>query len=164
MGLTGPLFDVFDFTVSGQDLILLGGGLFLLAKSTHEIHNNLEGAEIRETDEKMIYTAIFVCVIVQIAIIDIVFSLDLVITAVIMMMFLAKAIGEFVDEDPTIKILAFSFLFLIGFKLMTRVGAAYSERQYLLRHGVLGCGRNDQYPYPKRFGIGTTQTKYVCLG
>ena len=115
MGLTQPLFSVLDFTVTGRDIILLGGGLFLLAKSTHEIHNNLEGAAVSETGEKMVYTATFASVIMQIAIIDIVFSLDSVITAVglvdhlsIMviaiviavgvMMFSAKAIGDFVDE------------------------------------------------------------------
>lgn len=148
MGLTEPLFEVFDFTVSGRDLILLGGGLFLLAKSVHEIHNNLEGATISETGEKMVYTATFASVIVQIAIIDIVFSLDSVITAVglvdhlsimviaiitavIVMMFSAKAIGEFVDEHPTIKILALSFLILIGFTLMAEGLGQHIPKGYI---------------------------------
>ncbi|MDT8311990.1 MAG: TerC family protein [Methylophaga sp.] len=148
MGLTEPLFEVFDYTVSGRDLILLGGGLFLLAKSTHEIHNNLEGAVVSETGEKMVYTATFASVIVQIAIIDIVFSLDSVITAVglvdqlsIMviaiviavglMMFSAKAIGEFVDEHPTIKILALSFLILIGFTLMAEGLGQHIPKGYI---------------------------------
>ncbi len=148
MGLTEPLFSVFDYTVTGRDIILLGGGLFLLAKSTHEIHNNLEGAAVSETGEKMVYTATFASVIVQIAIIDIVFSLDSVITAVglvdhlsIMviaiviavgvMMFSAKAIGDFVDEHPTIKILALSFLILIGFALMAEGMGLHIPKGYI---------------------------------
>lgn len=148
MGLTEPLFSVFDYTVTGRDIILLGGGLFLLAKSTHEIHNNLEGAAVSETGEKMVYTATFASVIMQIAIIDIVFSLDSVITAVglvdhlsIMviaiviavgvMMFSAKAIGEFVDEHPTIKILALSFLILIGFALMAEGLGLHIPKGYI---------------------------------
>lgn len=148
MGLTEPLFEVFDFTVSGRDLILLGGGLFLLAKSTHEIHNNLEGEVVSETGEKMLYTAGFASIIVQIAIIDIVFSLDSVITAVglvdhlsimviaiitavLVMMFSAKAIGEFVDEHPTIKILALSFLILIGFTLMAEGLGLHIPKGYI---------------------------------
>lgn len=148
MGLTEPLFEVFDFTVSGRDLILLGGGLFLLAKSTHEIHNNLEGEVVSETGGKMLYTAGFASIIVQIAIIDIVFSLDSVITAVglvdhlsimviaiitavLVMMFSAKAIGEFVDEHPTIKILALSFLILIGFTLMAEGLGLHIPKGYI---------------------------------
>ena len=148
MGLTQPLFSVLDFTVTGRDIILLGGGLFLLAKSTHEIHNNLEGAAVSETGEKMVYTATFASVIMQIAIIDIVFSLDSVITAVglvnhlsIMviaiiiavgvMMFSAKAIGDFVDEHPTIKILALSFLILIGFALMAEGMGLHIPKGYI---------------------------------
>ena len=148
MGLTEPLFSVFDYTVTGRDIILLGGGLFMLAKSTHEIHNNLEGAAVSETGEKMVYTATFASVIVQIAIIDIVFSMDSVITAVglvdhlsIMviaiviavgvMMFSAKAIGDFVDEHPTIKILALSFLILIGFALMAEGMGLHIPKGYI---------------------------------
>ncbi len=148
MGLTQPLFSVLDFTVTGRDIILLGGGLFLLAKSTHEIHNNLEGAAVSETGEKMVYTATFASVIMQIAIIDIVFSLDSVITAIglvdhlsIMviaiiiavgvMMFSAKAIGDFVDEHPTIKILALSFLILIGFALMAEGMGLHIPKGYI---------------------------------
>ena len=122
--------------------------LCLLAKSTHEIHNNLEGAAVSETGEKMVYTATFASVIMQIAIIDIVFSLDSVITAVglvdhlsIMviaiiiavgvMMFSAKAIGDFVDEHPTIKILALSFLILIGFALMAEGMGLHIPKGYI---------------------------------
>ena len=132
MSLTQPLFSVFAKTISGRDIILLGGGLFLLAKSTHEIHNNLEGAGEEERSGK---AAGFAGVLIQIAIIDIVFSLDSVITAVglaqhltIMvlaivisvgvMMFAAAAISDFVETHPTIKMLALSFLLLVGFTLM----------------------------------------------
>lgn len=132
MSLTQPLFAVFAKTISGRDIILLGGGLFLLAKSTHEIHNNLEGADEQERGSK---AAGFAGVLIQIAIIDIVFSLDSVITAVglaqhltIMvlaivisvgvMMFAAAAISDFVETHPTIKMLALSFLLLVGFTLM----------------------------------------------
>ncbi len=136
MGLTDTLFTLFDHAVSGRDLILIGGGLFLLAKSTHEIHNSLEGEEEQHGSSA---SASFMMILVQIAILDIVFSLDSVITAVgladhisvmvlaivisvVIMMLSAKAIGEFVDSHPTIKILALSFLILVG---MTLVGEGF---------------------------------------
>lgn len=132
MGLTKPLFSVLQFAFSGRDLILLGGGLFLLAKSTLEIHHALEGTEEQKKGTK---AATFGAIITQIAVIDIVFSLDSVITAVglveqvsvmiiavviavLVMLFAAKSIGEFVDAHPTIKMLALSFLMLIGFTLI----------------------------------------------
>ncbi|MDN7129987.1 TerC family protein [Pseudidiomarina sp. 1APR75-15] len=132
MGLTETLFSVFSFDFSGRDLILFFGGLFLLGKSTLEIHHSLEGVEEHKTAGK---TATFAAIITQIAVIDIVFSLDSVITAVglvdyvavmiiavvvavLVMMLAAKAIGDFVDSHPTIKMLALSFLILIGFTLM----------------------------------------------
>jgi predicted tellurium resistance membrane protein TerC len=132
MSLTGGLFSVFDMEISGRDIILLLGGLFLLAKSTHEIHANLEGPEDTQVAAK---TAGFTSVLIQIAIIDLVFSLDSVITAVGMadhvqvmviaiviavgvMMVAARAIGEFVDRHPTIKMLALSFLILVGVTLI----------------------------------------------
>jgi predicted tellurium resistance membrane protein TerC len=132
MTLTAPLFTVFGKEVSGRDLILIGGGLFLLWKSVHEIHNSLEG---EEEDEAVAVAATFSAVIIQIAIVDIVFSLDSVITAVGMvkeievmataviisvgvMLFAAGPIGEFVDRHPTIKMLALSFLILVGVALI----------------------------------------------
>jgi predicted tellurium resistance membrane protein TerC len=132
IGLTRPMFSVFDHPVSGRDLILLLGGLFLLGKSTWEIHENLEGAGIHSAPHA---GASFVGVIIQIMLLDIVFSLDSVITAVGMvrqipvmiaaivlaigvMLFAARPIAEFVDHHPTIKILALSFLLLIGFSLV----------------------------------------------
>jgi len=132
MRLTEPLFTVFSYAVSGRDLILVGGGLFLIAKSTSEIHSSLEGEDEVASGGRA-YS--FMATIVQIAIIDIVFSLDSVITAVglashvpvmvlaIMaavgvMMFAAKPIGDFVDEHPTVKMLALSFLIMVGMALI----------------------------------------------
>ena len=121
MRLQQTLFSVLEVDISGRDLILIGGGLFLLAKATLEIHHSLEGAANGEHEVKH---AGFVSVIVQIGLIDIVFSLDSVITAVGLaddvgvMMFAAGAIGRFVDDHPTIKMLALSFLVLIGVALI----------------------------------------------
>jgi predicted tellurium resistance membrane protein TerC len=135
MRLTSPLFDVWTFKVTGRALILIGGGLFLLYKAVMEIHNALEGAEGEDAGAAGAAGASFAGVLVQIAIIDIVFSLDSVITAVGMadnvtvmvlailaavavMMFAAKPIGDFVDAHPTIKMLALSFLILVGVALI----------------------------------------------
>ncbi|MCB1138685.1 MAG: TerC family protein [Leptospiraceae bacterium] len=143
MGLTKALFNVADFLsfldasatwaeISGRDLILLGGGLFLLAKATMEIHGKLEGEE-GHADAKV--KGNFAGTLVQIMLLDIVFSLDSVITAVGMasqlwvmiaavviavgvMMISATAVSNFVNEHPTVKILALSFLLLIGFSLV----------------------------------------------
>lgn len=138
IGLVEPLFTVWGQSVSGKDLVLLIGGLFLIAKSTHEIHNSLEGEE--GTAVKKGYSS-FAGVIVQIVLLDIVFSLDSVITAVgmisdqygpngiwimitavvisiIAMMAFAGPIGEFVHKHPTLKMLALSFLLLIGVMLV----------------------------------------------
>ena len=130
--LTAPLFGILGQEVSGRDLILILGGLFLIAKSTHEIHNKLEGEEGHSSAR---VRSSFAAVIVQILLLDIVFSLDSVITAVGMaehlwvmitavvlavavMMVSANAIGDFVESHPTVKILALSFLLLIGMALL----------------------------------------------
>ena len=135
MGLTAPLFSVIGQEISGRDLILIGGGLFLLWKSVHEIHASLEGPGDAAAGAASAGAATFGSVITQIAVIDIVFSLDSVITAVGMtnnlsvmiaavlvsvgvMMVAAKPIGEFVDAHPTVKILALSFLVLVGVTLI----------------------------------------------
>lgn len=132
IGLTEPLFRVFGQEVSGRDLVLLVGGLFLIGKSTHEIHGSLEGEE-GEASRK-VYGG-FTGVIIQIMLLDIVFSLDSVITAVgmvsnlwimiaavvvsiIAMMLFAGSIGAFVQRHPTIKMLALAFLLLIGVTLI----------------------------------------------
>ncbi len=132
MGLTTPWFALFDHDFSGRDLILITGGLFLMAKSTLEIHEKLEGEESEGTTRA---ATSFMSVIIQIAILDVVFSLDSVITAIGMadqvwvmataiiiavgvMMASSGAISEFIDEHPTIKILALSFLLLVGVMLI----------------------------------------------
>jgi predicted tellurium resistance membrane protein TerC len=132
MKLTAPLFTVLKQEISGRDIILITGGLFLLWKSTMEIHDSLEGAKEGEAERGR---AGFAATLVQIAVLDIVFSLDSVITAVglanevvvmiiavvlavIVMMFSSGAIGDFVDRHPTIKMLALSFLVLIGVTLI----------------------------------------------
>jgi len=134
MSLTKPLFTLMEHAVSGRDLILIFGGMFLLAKSTHEIHNKLEGEEhAAQAGGKA--KASFFSIIVQIMILDIVFSLDSVITAVGMsdsiaimvlaviiavgfMMVFAGAISRFVHKHPTVKMLALAFLLLIGVTLI----------------------------------------------
>lgn len=133
MRLTAPLFELLNQEISGRDLILIGGGLFLLVKSTLEIHKSLEA---QEADPKAGTLAVsFAGVLVQITLLDIVFSLDSVITAiglanrvsvmviaiviaVLVMMLAAKSINEFIDAHPTIKMLALSFLILIGVALV----------------------------------------------
>ncbi|EEF57561.1 TerC family protein [Pedosphaera parvula] len=130
--LTTPLFTVLGHGVSGRDLILIAGGLFLLGKSTHEIHDKLEGEDGEVTNR---IAPKFAAVIVQIMLLDIVFSLDSVITAVgmvkqlpvmiaavivamIFMLFFSKYISDFIDKHPTLKMLALSFLILIGCALV----------------------------------------------
>jgi predicted tellurium resistance membrane protein TerC len=130
--LTAPLFTVFGNEISGRDLILILGGLFLIAKSTHEIHDKLEG---EEAEHRAKAAKSFGSIMIQIMILDLVFSLDSVITAVgmvdeipimvaaviiaiIFMMLFAKTIGEFVEGHPTVKMLALSFLLLIGMALV----------------------------------------------
>jgi predicted tellurium resistance membrane protein TerC len=129
MGLTRPLFEVLSHEVSGRDLILILGGLFLVAKATHEIHDKLEGPEGELT--KAAAAASYRSVILQILALDIVFSLDSVITAVGMarsvvvmiaaivaavgvMLVFAGAVSDFIERHPTTKMLALSFLLLIG--------------------------------------------------
>ncbi len=132
IGLTEPLFAVLGRAVSGRDLILIGGGLFLLAKSTHEIHDKLEGDDGRASQRVL---PSFASVIIQILLLDVVFSLDSVITAVgmveqlgvmiaavviavVIMLLSAETISAYVSRHPTIKILALSFLLLIGLALI----------------------------------------------
>ncbi len=145
MSLVSTLFTVFENDISGRDLILIFGGLFLLAKSTHEIHNSLEVAEV---DDAATGSASFVSVLVQIALLDVVFSFDSVITAVGMvshvsimaiaiiisvgvMLLAAGKIGTFVDEHPTIKVLSLAFLLLIGMTLVAEGFDAHIPKGYI---------------------------------
>ncbi|MDJ0876932.1 MAG: TerC family protein [Desulfobacterales bacterium] len=153
MRLSQPLFALFSHSFSGRDLILIGGGLFLLIKSTFEIHNSLEGETHGQGQGT---TAGFFQVLVQITLLDIVFSLDSVITAVglaqhlpvmilaiviavLVMMFSAKPIGDFVDEHPTIKILALSFLLLVGFTLVVEGMGLHIPKGYIYFAMAFSC-------------------------
>ena len=145
IGLTKPLFAVMGHEISGRDLVLIAGGLFLLAKSTHEIHQKLEGDE-GETSARV--KPSFVSVIVQILLLDVVFSLDSVITAVgmvdevwimiaavvvavIFMMVFAGPISNFVERHPTVKMLALSFLLLIGVTLLAEGFDQHISKGYI---------------------------------
>ncbi|MBB3063323.1 TerC family protein [Microbulbifer rhizosphaerae] len=154
MGLTEPLFSILGEEISGRDIILIGGGLFLLAKATHEIHNSLEGVEGKGTT---VAAASFGMVLVQIAILDIVFSLDSVITAVglvkeisimaiaivlavLVMMLAAKPIGDFVDRHPTVKMLALSFLIMVGLTLIVEGFDVHVPKGYIYFAMVFSVG------------------------
>jgi predicted tellurium resistance membrane protein TerC len=143
--LTRPLFTALGHGVTGRDLILIGGGLFLLAKSTIEIHERLEGEEGHSSRRVL---ASFVTVIIQIMLLDIVFSLDSVITAVGMvddlwvmiaavitsvaiMMMAAEPISAFVHKHPTVKMLALSFLLLIGMSLLLEGFGQHIPKGYI---------------------------------
>jgi len=145
MGLTAPLFTVLSQDISGRDLILLLGGLFLIGKSTHEIHDKLEGHEGQGSAR---VAASFTAVIVQILLLDIVFSLDSVITAVGMaehvsvmilavviavgvMLVSAGTISDFVERHPTVKMLALSFLLLIGVSLIAEGFDQHISKGYI---------------------------------
>lgn len=145
VGLTDELFSIFDRGFSGKDLILLAGGLFLIAKATMELHDKLEG---EEHTQEVKGTVTFGSVIGQILLLDIVFSIDSVITAVGMtehlpvmiaavvisigvMMASASSIAGFVETHPTIKILALSFLILIGFTLVAEGFHVHVPKGYI---------------------------------
>jgi predicted tellurium resistance membrane protein TerC len=145
IGLTAPLFSVAGHPISGRDIILIGGGLFLLAKATYEIHDKLEGEEGHASAKT---AATFASVILQIMALDIVFSLDSVITAVgmveeiwimvaavvvavLIMMVAAEPISAFVEDHPTVKILALSFLLLIGVSLVAEGFGTHIPKGYI---------------------------------
>ena len=145
MRLTEPLFSVLGHAISGRDLILVGGGLFLLVKATLEIHNRMAGAAATAATDEV---PSFASVLVQIALLDVVFSLDSVITAVGMadhisimviavvlavgvMMIAADPISEFVEDNPTVKMLALSFLLLIGFTLVAEGTGRHIPKGYI---------------------------------
>ena len=145
MGLTAQLVTLFGREITGRDLILIGGGLFLIAKSTHEIHLKLEGDDEHASGRKAVS---FGSVIFQILLLDIVFSLDSVITAVGMadhlavmivavviavavMMMAARVVSDFVDKHPTVKMLALSFLLLIGMSLIGEGWGQHIPKGYI---------------------------------
>jgi predicted tellurium resistance membrane protein TerC len=149
MKLTTPLFELFAHAFSGRDLIMLAGGLFLIAKSTHEVHNSLEGTH-ETVSTNQVAQANLTAILIQIALIDMIFSLDSVITAVGMardvsvmiiaviisvgiMMFSAKAIGDFVEQHPTFKMLALSFLILVGVALLGEGLGFHIPKGYIYR-------------------------------
>lgn len=146
MRLTNPLFSVLGQAFSGRDLILLGGGLFLIAKATWEIHDKLEGHEAAAEERRA--PASFGAVLIQIALLDIIFSLDSVITAlgmarhiavmiaavvaaIAVMMIFAEAISGFIERRPTMKMLALSFLILIGVMLVIEGLGQHVDKGYI---------------------------------
>ena len=146
IGLTAPLFSIFGHEISGRDLILIGGGLFLLWKSTFEIHDRLEGEEHAAGTGRV--AASFGAVIAQILALDVVFSLDSVITAVgmvdelpvmvaavviavLVMLISSGAISAFVNRHPTVKMLALSFLLLIGMSLVAEGWELHIPKGYI---------------------------------
>jgi len=150
VGMVEPLFTlpVLDKPISGRDLILIGGGLFLIWKSTGEIHGSLEGEDEAHAGPGAKAKAAFASIILQIMVIDLVFSLDSIITAVGMvdhlgvmvaaviaavgvMLFAAKPIGEFVDRHPSVKVLALAFLVMVGMALTAEAFDAHVPKGYI---------------------------------
>lgn len=142
---TKPLFTVWEWEISGRDLILLAGGIFLLFKSTMEIHHKMEGEEAHTEDKK---TKSFFSAIVQIVLLDIIFSFDSILTAIgltdeiilmiiavtisiVVMMIFSKNISDFISKHPTLEILALSFLILIGFMLMIEALGYHVPKGYI---------------------------------
>ncbi len=147
IGLTAPLFELFGYPFSGRDLILIGGGLFLIYKATKEIHEKLEG-EDHSTSDATPKKVSFASVLTQIVLLDIVFSLDSVLTAIGMaehvevmmvaviislgvMLLLSKTIGDFVMRHPTVKMLALSFLLMIGVTLIAEGFQTHIPKGYI---------------------------------
>ena len=148
VGLTQPWFTILGEAISGRDIILIVGGLFLVAKATHEIHQGLEGGGSHEPSAQGVVAANVGTVLWQITVLDIVFSLDSVITAVglvdyisimaiaiilavTMMLFAAKPIGEFVDRHPTVRMLALAFLILVGVTLFVEGFDVHVPKGYI---------------------------------
>lgn len=146
MGLTAPLFTLLGHVVSGRDVVLLTGGLFLLAKATHEIHDKLEGPPPGEGADRAVRS--YAGAVIQILLLDVVFSLDSVITAVGMaqhltvmiaaiviavgvMLWFAGPVSAFVSAHPTVQMLAFSFLLLVGIFLMAEGMHKHIDRGYI---------------------------------
>jgi predicted tellurium resistance membrane protein TerC len=147
IGFTEPVFSVFELDISGRDLILMAGGLFLLAKSTSEIHHKVEGEEVSQQGVRG-PTASFARIITQIVLLDMVFSFDSILTAVgltqqvtimiiavvisiVVMMAFAGRISDFINKHPTLQILALSFLILIGFMLVVEGFHVHVPKGYI---------------------------------
>src|SRR4051794_14394843 len=171
MGLTHPLFTVAHFAVTGRGMILTAGGLFLLVKSTHEIHDRIEGEDLHRRAR---VPSTLLSVLIQIILLDVVFSLDSVITAVgmvdeiavmiiavilsvIVMMVFAGPVSRFVDRHPTVKMLALSFLLLIGVNLIAEgvgfhipKGYIYFAMAFAVFVEMLNLKIRGQKPKPRR--------------
>ena len=171
MGLTHPLFTVAHFAVTGRGMILTAGGLFLLVKSTHEIHDRIEGEDLHRQAR---VPSTLLSVLIQITLLDVVFSLDSVITAVgmvdeiavmiiavilsvIVMMVFAGQVSRFVDRHPTVKMLALSFLLLIGVNLIAEgvgfhipKGYIYFAMAFAVFVEMLNLKIRGQKPKPRR--------------
>src|SRR6516162_46849 len=147
MGLTAPLFTVFRMGISWRDIILIGGGMFLIAKATHEIHSEVEARE-SAIDATAATTEVFVWIVLQLVVIDLVFSLDSILTAIgmaedlevmiaavviamVVMYAAANPVGAFIAEHPTTKMLALAFLVLIGVALMADGFEFHIPRGYI---------------------------------
>ena len=148
VGLTAPLFSLFGMAISWRDIILIGGGAFLIAKATHEIHREVEGREEADESRAVRPRAAFSMIIVQLVLIDLVFSLDSIITAIgmaehievmiaavviamIVMYLAANPVGAFIAEHPTTKMLALAFLLLIGVALIADGFEFHIPRGYI---------------------------------
>ena len=146
MGLTEPWFELLGHPVSGRNLILLGGGLFLIAKSSHEMYHKVE--DLKDAEDSGGKVATMASVVTQIFVLDMVFSLDSVITAVgmadqfwvmataiiaavLLMLFYAKALGDFVNKNPSMQVLALSFLMLIGVLLVAESLGQHIDKGYI---------------------------------
>ncbi|KTD36660.1 Integral membrane protein TerC [Legionella nautarum] len=146
--LTHPLFTVAEFSFSARDIFLLIGGMFLIVKATQEIHNEMEGVEVIEYKEKQNHSISFKAVVLQVALMDIIFSLDSVLTAVgltsrfwimamaitcaiLVMIYASEPVSQFIEKYPTIKMLALSFLILIGTLLVADSFSFHVPRAYL---------------------------------
>jgi predicted tellurium resistance membrane protein TerC len=147
--LTAPLFTIFDFAVTGRSIVLFLGGLFLIAKSTSEIHHKMK--DIEEHNQNKHFKHVkknFISIIIQIGLVDIVFSFDSILTAIgmtqhviimimavivslILMLLFAGKIGDFIEEHPTLQVLALSFLILIGFLLIADAAGKEVPKSYV---------------------------------
>jgi predicted tellurium resistance membrane protein TerC len=147
MGLTAPLFSVFGMGISWRDIILIGGGMFLIAKATHEIHSEVEARETA-IDATAATTEVFVLIVLQLVVIDLVFSLDSILTAIgmaedlevmiaavviamVVMYAAANPVGAFIAAHPTTKMLALAFLVLIGVALVADGFEFHIPRGYI---------------------------------